>query len=174
MTSPSSTPPSRPESLEMTISDAPVGTTSAPTAPPRTSGMRHVALRVDNLDACLQFYTDLLGMQIEWQPDADNVFLTSGNDNLALHRAPAERPPAPDATARLDHIGFILDAIEDVDLWYAHLVAANVTIAQDPKTHRDGARSLYCYDPDGTLVQLIYHPPLAPTTPKKPTTPPSR
>src|SRR6056300_1355793 len=36
-----------------------------------------------------------------------------------------------------------------------------VTIAQGPKKHRDGARSLYCYDPAGTLVQLIYHPPLS-------------
>ena len=27
-----------------------------------------------------------MGMQVEWRPDPDNVYLTSGNDNLALHR----------------------------------------------------------------------------------------
>ena len=54
--------------------------------PGKTSGLRHVALFVANLEACVDFYTRLLGMNIEWQPDADNVYLTSGNDNLALHR----------------------------------------------------------------------------------------
>jgi hypothetical protein len=29
-----------------------------------------------------------------------------------------------------------------------------------PRTHRDGARSFYCYDPDGTVVQVIHHPPV--------------
>jgi hypothetical protein len=29
-----------------------------------------------------------------------------------------------------------------------------------PRTHRDGARSFYCADPEGTVVQVIFHPPL--------------
>ena len=37
-----------------------------------------------------QFYMDLLGFDVEWEPDADNVYLTSGTDNLALHRASPE------------------------------------------------------------------------------------
>ena len=130
-----------------------------------TAGMRHVALNVDALEECQRFYTDLLGMRIEWQPDADNLFLSSGTDNLALHRrleptgADAAKPePAKD---RLDHIGFIIDNIDDIDLWHHKLLEAGVKIAQPPKTHRDGARSFYCYDPDGTLVQLIYHPPIS-------------
>ena len=50
-------------------------------------GLRHLALNVVKLDDAVDFYTRLLGMEIEWQPDADNYYLTSGNDNLALHRA---------------------------------------------------------------------------------------
>jgi len=130
-----------------------------------TAGMRHVALNVTALEECLHFYTQLLGMAIEWQPDPDNVFLCSGNDNLALHRQPqsALASDTPDAgrKSRLDHIGFIIDNITDIDLWHQQLLAADVEIAQPPKTHRDGARSFYCYDPDGTLVQLIYHPPIS-------------
>lgn len=128
-----------------------------------TSGMRHVALNVHNLDECLEFYTNRLGMAIEWQPDSDNVFLCSGNDNLALHRRfDAPKPTVEGETRdRLDHIGFIIDNINDIDAWHQKLVAAGVNIAQPPKTHRDGARSFYCYDPDGTLVQLIYHPPIS-------------
>ena len=52
-------------------------------------GMRHVALYVRDLKACLQFYTELMGMEIEWEPDDQNIYLTSGSDNLALHQADA-------------------------------------------------------------------------------------
>lgn len=127
------------------------------TPPPATSGLHHVALYVEDLPACEHFYVDLLGMQVEWRPDADNVYLTSGKDNLALHRAAAKL----DGTQRLDHIGFTLKQPEDVDQWHAFLSAEGVTMKTPAKTHRDGARSFYCLDPGGTLVQMIYHPPLA-------------
>jgi len=61
----------------------------------------------------------------------------------------------------LDHIGFILRAPGDVDSWYAYLKAHDVSMKSAPRTHRDGARSFYCQDPDGNVVQMIYHPPIA-------------
>lgn len=125
--------------------------------PNPTAGMRHVALNAKDVAACERFYVDLLGMQVEWRPDPDNVYLTSGNDNLAIHRTSGE---ISDGQA-LDHIGFILNEIDDVDAWYEFLKANEVTIKKEPKTHRDGARSFYCLDPEGITVQLIYHPPLA-------------
>jgi hypothetical protein len=36
-----------------------------------------------------------------------------------------------------------------------------VRILKEPRTHRDGARSFYCLDPDRNVVQIIYHPSLA-------------
>ncbi len=130
---------------------------TALTRPGKTAGLRHVALYVEDLAACENFYVELLGMAVEWRPDADNVYLCSGNDNLALHR----RQTGLSDTQRLDHIGFIIDQIEQVDQWYAFLQAQGVDIAAAPRTHRDGARSFYAKDPDGTTVQLIYHPPIS-------------
>lgn len=122
-------------------------------------GMRHVALFVQDIDACLKFYLEVVGMQLEWQPDPDNYYLTTGADNLALHRSSvADKPSGPQ---RLDHIGFIIQTPGQVDAWHAHFVQHGVKILQAPKTHRDGARSFYCADPAGNTVQLIYHPPLA-------------
>jgi catechol 2,3-dioxygenase-like lactoylglutathione lyase family enzyme len=129
--------------------------------PPATVGLRHVALNVRDLEACVRFYTDLLGMRVEWRPDADNVYLTGGKDNLALHRAASTIDPK--APQRLDHIGFVVNEIGDVDVWFGFLRSKGVTILKEPRTHRDGARSFYCQDPDGNVVQLIYHPPLSGT-----------
>lgn len=129
--------------------------THDPPAP--TAGLRHVALNVEAFDACLEFYTGFVGMKVEWKPDEDSAFLTSGNDNLALHRSSgsaAERQ-------RLNHIGFIIDTMEDVDRWHEHLRDRGVPIVKPPKTHRDGARSFMCEDPDGTTVQVLFHPPLS-------------
>ena len=127
--------------------------------PPKPhSGLRHVALYSTTLESSLRFYTEIMGMTVEWNPDPDNFYLTSGNDNLALHRAGEARTQRGQ---RLDHIGFIIDEIGEVDVWHEYLVANGVNVLQEPKTHRDGARSLYCEDPDGTVVQLIYHPPIS-------------
>lgn len=124
-----------------------------------TLGLRHVALNVFDVDVCAHFYTHIFNMKIEWQPDPDNIYLTSGNDNLALHRV--EKCERERATQRLDHIGFFVKTPNDVDAWFLFLTENKVTIIAKPKTHRDGARSLYCADPEGNVVQVIYHPPIS-------------
>lgn len=134
-------------------------TDNKPVHPKPHSGLRHLALFVTQFEQCVQFYTQLMGFAIEWQPDSDNVFLCSGNDNLALHRR--DRQPALSVDSRLDHLGLIVDEIDQVDVWHQFLKAAQITITAAPKTHRDGARSFYCLDPDGNSVQLIYHPPIS-------------
>lgn len=119
-----------------------------------TQGLHHVALLSTNFEASRKFYTEVMKMQVEWEPDADNVYLTNGTDNLAIHRGTLR-------DSKLDHIGFILESEEQVDAWYSYLTNNNVPIDKKPKTHRDGARSFYVVDPDGVRVQLIYHPPLS-------------
>ena len=128
---------------------------------PRHAGLRHLALNVTRLGEMKTFYVDLLGFAVEWQPDDDNIYLSSGIDNLALHRAGGHAgPPTQDAGA-LDHLGLIVRAADDVDRWAEYLEANGVTIDARPKTHRDGARSCYFRDPDGNRVQIIHHPPIS-------------
>ena len=122
-------------------------------------GLRHVALFVQDLEGCMRFYTEVLGMHVEWQPDADNYYLSSGTDNLALHRAAPDQTPR--GAQRLDHIGFVIRTADEVDAWHAHFVQFGVKVLQPPKTHRDGARSFYCADPAGNVLQIIYHPPIS-------------
>ena len=126
---------------------------------PTLVGLRHVALWVEDVDRSLAFYRDVLGMKLEWMPDADNAYMTSGSDNLALHR---RRPDHESAAAQvLDHIGFAVGRPEDVDAWAEWLREQTVEIVKEPKTHRDGSRSFYFCDPDRILIQLIYHRPIS-------------
>ena len=125
---------------------------------PPTLGIRHVALRVADLPAAERFYVGVLGYAVEWRPDPDNVYLTSGADNLALHRVDAVRagPVQP-----LDHFGIVVPRPADVDAWAEHLKGHGVALATEPRTHRDGARSFYVDDPAGNRIQFIHHPPIS-------------
>ena len=126
---------------------------------PSHLGMHHLAMRIDKFEECMRFYVDILGYRVEWQPDQDSAYLTSGNDNLALHRRKTPRlGNGTDDT--LDHLGLILASKDQVDRWYQYLCHKDVPIAKQPKDHRDGSRSFYCRAPDDTIVQFIYHPPI--------------
>ena len=122
-------------------------------------GLRHVALNVRDVQKSLEFYSKVLGMNLEWMPDEDNAYLTSGQDNLALHRLPPGVEPGKIQT--IHHIGFVVRRPEDVDRWAEQIRRHGLSLVQEPKTHRDGARSFYFHDPDGLLIQLIYHPPIS-------------
>jgi catechol 2,3-dioxygenase-like lactoylglutathione lyase family enzyme len=127
---------------------------------PSHGGLRHVALNVTQLEAMKAFYVNLLGFSVEWEPDPDNVYLSSGLDNLALHRATPSLSRASGGN-RLDHLGLIVREAADVDRWAMFLEGQGIAIDAKPRTHRDGARSCYFRDPDGNMVQIIHHPPIS-------------
>ena len=123
-----------------------------------TLGLRHLALNVGDVDRSMEFYVSVFGMRIAWQPDPDNAYLSSGCDNLALHKASA---PAPPEGQRLDHLGFLVATPEDVDRAATALAARQIPLRHPPRTHRDGSRSLYFADPDGNVIQILYEPTLS-------------
>lgn len=99
-------------------------------------------------------------MQVVWEPDPDNVYLSSGTDNLALHQVPASEVSrfrsAKDQL--LDHLGFIVDSPASVDRLFAEAGRAGATIVKPLRHHRDGSYSFYLADPDGNVVQVLYEP----------------
>jgi catechol 2,3-dioxygenase-like lactoylglutathione lyase family enzyme len=122
-------------------------------------GLRHVALNVRDVRRSLAFYRGVLGLKLEWMPDEHNAYLTSGQDNIALHQLSADSQPGP--AQSLHHIGFVVQRPENVDEWADRIQAHGIALAAEPKTHRDGARSFYFHDPDGVLIQMLYHPPIS-------------
>lgn len=123
-------------------------------------GLRHLALRVRNVAASRAFYERVLGMKVVWEPDPENIYLSSGSDNLALHQIPgdeAERFRAGPGQP-LDHFGFIVSDPGAVNTLFEQIQKKNVPIVKPIRTHRDGSVSFYMADPDGNVIQILFEP----------------
>ena len=127
---------------------------------PTIQGLKHLALKVMDLSRSLEFYERVFGMRVVWQPDPENVYLSSGDDNLALHQIPCDESPSYQLRQAqyLDHFGFFVDSVESVDAFFQQVEKAGVTIVKAPKQHRDGSYSFYLADPDNNTIQVLYEP----------------
>jgi catechol 2,3-dioxygenase-like lactoylglutathione lyase family enzyme len=137
-------------------------------------GVHHISLATVDLDKCVHFYRDLLGMTLDrvsplapgWEPFETIVGLRNvrgqvaqfnlGNMNLEVFcytdpvPKPGERRPACDAGIR--HIAF---DVTDISAEYERLKAAGVDFISPPQHLAPGkCTSCYLYDPDGNIVEL--------------------
>ena len=126
----------------------------------KTRGLRHLALRVRDIHVSQAFYERLFDMKLVWQPDPDNVYLSTGVDNLALHQVPTEEFEKFAASPHhpLDHLGFLMDSPDSVNAMFQEVSAQGVTIVHPPKKHRDGSFSFYLADPDHNTIQVLFEP----------------
>lgn len=122
--------------------------------------MRHIALKVKDAARSKEFYCKLFGMEVVWEPDPQNIYLSSGWDNIAIHEVPQEFLPGA-AEMQLDHLGFVVETVGRVKELEHEFVSQGVKIVHPFKIHRDGSASFYCVDPDGIVIQLLYEPTLS-------------
>ncbi len=116
--------------------------------------LAHFSVRTADLAASRRFYVEVLGMEVLNRANEDLVYLTCGNDNLSLGRGAG----AANGLQTLDHYGFIVDSVEELEAWYQYFKAHGVTLLDRPFNHGDGARSFHLLDPAGNKVQPLYHP----------------
>jgi catechol 2,3-dioxygenase-like lactoylglutathione lyase family enzyme len=124
------------------------------------NGMRHIALKVRDVATSKKFYQEILGMEVVWEPDGRNVYLSSGCDNIAIHQVADSFVTAAEER-QLDHLGFIVESIERVQELELEFRRQGVSIIHPFKIHRDGSASFYCADPDGIIIQMLYEPTLS-------------
>jgi catechol 2,3-dioxygenase-like lactoylglutathione lyase family enzyme len=115
----------------------------------------HLVLTTAQLERCVAFYTQVLGMTVETF-GAGRTALRFGAQKINLHEAgkefePKARRPTPGA---LD-LCFIAD--RPLDEVIAHLRAVGAPIIEGP-VQRTGAtgpiRSIYLRDPDENLIEI--------------------
>jgi len=123
-------------------------------------GMRHIALKVKDAARSKEFYCKFFGMDVVWEPDAENIYLSSGCDNIAIHKMTDEYAQGA-AELQLDHLGFVVESIERVRELEQEFDSQGVKIVHPFKVHRDGSASFYCADPDGIVIQLLFEPTLS-------------
>ncbi len=126
----------------------------------KTRGLRHLALRVRDVKVSQAFYERHFDMKVVWQPDPDNVYLSTGEDNLALHQVPTEdfEKFASSPNHPLDHLGFLMESVDKVNALFQEVTTHGVTIVHPPKQHRDGSFSFYMSDPDQNTIQVLFEP----------------
>ena len=121
----------------------------------KVSRFDHVVLTVASIDATVDFYTRVLGMEA-LTFGAGRTALRFGTSKINLHQAghefePKARHPTPGS---MDLCFIVDDPIEDV---LAQLAAAGVAVEEGP-VPRTGATgeiiSCYLRDPDGNLIEL--------------------
>ena len=115
----------------------------------------HLVLTTRNLDACVDFYTRVLGMRLETF-GAGRLALRFGNQKINLHVAGKEfEPKAALPTPGALDLCFLCD--RPLDEVIARLGALGVPIIEGPGP-RTGAtgpiRSVYVRDPDRNLIEL--------------------
>ncbi|HEX2650801.1 MAG TPA: VOC family protein [Burkholderiales bacterium] len=118
----------------------------------------HIVLTTRDLDGCLRFYCDVLGMKMEkfQTPGATRIALKFGNQKINIHEWGKEFTPRAHVAApgTLD-----LCFISSVPLEQAieRLKAHKVEILEGPvaKTGATGPiRSVYVRDPDLNLIEI--------------------
>jgi len=137
-------------------------------------GVHHISLSTVDLDRCIHFYRDLLGMTLDRVSSLVPGFTSFetvvglqhvsgqvaqfnlGNLNMEVfcYRDPVPRPgerrPACDAGIR--HLAF---DVKDIHVEYERMRAAGVDFISAPQHIPPGkCTSCYCYDPDGNIVEL--------------------
>ena len=127
------------------------------------SGIDHVAITVDDLEATFGFYDRLFGATIinEYSPDgqpAVRVVMLGGFARISIH----QRSNEVELVARNPTVGsadICFRWAGRIDVAQAHLAAHGIAIIDGPSPRRtaDGlaAHSIYFRDPDGNLIELM-------------------
>ncbi len=110
----------------------------------RDGGIRHVGLKVSNLERSRKFYGEILGLTPETKGQ-DIAFVPSGSDILVLYQN--------DAGMSDSHFGFRLGKASQVDEWKNWLTSNDVRIYEDI-TEEDHPRSFKFRDPDGYWIEI--------------------
>jgi catechol 2,3-dioxygenase len=117
----------------------------------------HVVFYVRDLQRSLQFYTDIVGLQVQGRLFGERAALLSGgrtHHELLLIQVGSAAGPLQGRRIGLYHVGWkIGDCLDDLKRARTRIVALGYTI--DGASDHTVSQSLYLRDPDGNEVELF-------------------
>lgn len=125
---------------------------------PRFSGIDHIALTVTDLQASLEFYKKVLGIESDGEMSDGHFFrrllpLPDGSHlGLTQHDAASGMPFVP-TTPGLDHVGFSCESRNELAKWAEHLDSLGIGHSDIQDASYGSALSFK--DPDGTALEFF-------------------
>ena len=127
-------------------------------------GISEIVLWASDKERSLQFYRDLLGLEVISPPTLPNVFLKVGEGKAGIPQMVVLVPKTEEVKAKpsgfqLQHMAFELPE-SDFDTLHAALVVAGYA-PRGGKHPLLASRTMYIDDPDGNEVEFICRAPAA-------------
>lgn len=141
------------------------------------SGTHHVSFTVSDMDRSLEFYREILGLQVtaDWETSADYLSQITGFPNTKLRIAFVTLPGdqikleliqylspvgmAGELPTNIPGAAHICFRVDDIWATYEALRARGVKFKSEPveitSIANAGARGVYLTDPDGITFELI-------------------
>ena len=119
------------------------------------SGLNHITIRVNRIDASKEFYGDILGFEvIRTMGQSMAVYDIGGGDTMVIVEAETSYDPTS-RDFRVDHFGFYVDSPDKIDELAKYFREKEVTIMSGPANRKKG-RFLFIADPDGNMIEFMY------------------
>ena len=128
----------------------------------KVSAIDHIVINVADVERSAQWYAKTLGMEVRvFDPGggkSPRTTLVFGNQKINVRPLDADKVEwftADHETAGSDDLCFLTSSTPEQVV--AHLKACGVTIEEGPvkkKGARGTLRSVYCRDPDGSLIEI--------------------
>lgn len=130
--------------------------------PVKVEALDHLVINVTDVAATADWYRRILGMEVKvFDPGggkAPRTSLVFGNQKINVRQRDADKVEwftADHPTAGSEDLCFLTSAAPDEVV--AHLKAQGVAIEEGPGPRqgaRGALRSVYCRDPDGSLIEI--------------------
>jgi lactoylglutathione lyase len=121
----------------------------------KPTGINHITIRVNRIDASKEFYGDILGFElIKTMGQSMAVYRVGEEDSLVIVEAETSYDPTS-RDFRVDHFGFYVDDPKKVDELAKYFREKEVTIMSGPANRKKG-RFLFVSDPDGNMIEYFY------------------